>query len=407
MEKEFLKETKRSVTLNVTAGKIDSFRELERTAGTVRVYENGLIGVAGCLGEPKEAELTEKAKEALAFGIPYPCALEGPLVLEDLRGEEILPIPAFIPTMQAFLDRLGELCPKFAFSNKLYLEYNRSEYRNSAGRRLVSAGRAFSVGLLAQNRGSGNLFDTFFEWSGDHFDADALLTQFQKEYEAFYRPAELAPGRWPVIFGSSQLIGTFIQHFIGDLYAAGASLLSGKLGQKAFSDQLTFRIDKNPATAHGVRFFDAEGVTAPDFRPTLIENGVLKGLLTTKKTAGLYGLPVLGTASASYDGVPELGFDVGGVRLEPTAGSLKELVPGKAVYVVAASGGDVTPDGRFAAPVQMAYLMENGELVGRLPDLNVRGSFFDLLGKDYIGTVHDDPLEGSMLSAVVMGVDRA
>ena len=65
MEKEFLKETQHTVTLNVTAGQIDSYRELEKTTGTVRVYENGCIGVAGCLGEPDEDELTEQAKEAL------------------------------------------------------------------------------------------------------------------------------------------------------------------------------------------------------------------------------------------------------------------------------------------------------------------------------------------------------
>ena len=33
MEKEFIKETQHSVTLNVTAGRIDSFREIEKTTG--------------------------------------------------------------------------------------------------------------------------------------------------------------------------------------------------------------------------------------------------------------------------------------------------------------------------------------------------------------------------------------
>ena len=58
MEKEYIRTTEHSVTLNVTGGKIDSFRELEKTNGTVRVYENGCIGIAGCLGEPNEEELT-------------------------------------------------------------------------------------------------------------------------------------------------------------------------------------------------------------------------------------------------------------------------------------------------------------------------------------------------------------
>lgn len=405
MEKEFLKEIQHSVTLNVTAGRIDSFRELERTTGTVRVYRSGCIGVAGCLGEPDEDALTAKAEEALAFGIPYPWKPEAPLIMEDLRDEEILPVSEFIPVMQSFLDRLGALCPKFAFSNKIRLAYNRSEYRSSSGRRLASSGRVLSLELLAQNRGSGNLFDTFLVGWGNRFDPDALLARFKEQYDAFYRPVDLEPGRCPVIAEASDLFGIFGRHFVGDLYASGASLLSGKLGQKVFSEKLTLRDDMNPGTAFGSCFFDAEGCTAPDFRPTLIENGALTGLLTTKKTAEQYGLPNLGTAEAAYDGVPNIGFHR--FWLEPTADRLGELVPGKAVFVVVASGGDITPDGHFATPVQMAYLMENGRLVGRLPELSVSGSFFDLLGRDYIGAVHGEPSEESVVCAVEMNVEKA
>ena len=407
MEKEFLKETQRSVTLNVTGGKIDSFREIEKTTGTVRVYENGCIGIAGCLGEPDEEELTAKAEEALAFGIPYPCNLEGPLEQEELHEEEILPVPEFIPTMQAFLDRLGELCPKFALSNKISLEYNRSEYRNSKGRRLVSSGRKLSIQLVVQDRGSGNLFDTFLGWSGDHFDEDALLALFKKEYDAFYTPVDLEPGRYAVVAEATELLGVCLQHFVGDLYAAGASLLSGKMGEKVFSDKLTFRDDMNAATMPGVAFFDAEGCVAPDHRPVLVENGVLKGLLTTKKTSAQYHLPNLGTASASYDGVPDMGFH--GLYADATAQNLRELVPGKAVFVVIASGGDMTPEGHMAAPVQMAYLMENGRFVGRLPQLNISGDFFDMFGKDYIGAAHiiSEPEEKLMMCAIEMNVGKA
>ena len=132
---------------------------------------------------------------------------------------------------------------------------------------------------------------------------------------------------------------------------------------------------------------------------------MLKGLVTTKKTAEAYELPNLGNAQAAYDGVPDLGFSK--LYLDATAKSLRELVPGKSVFVVIASGGDATPDGHYASPVQMAYLLEDGELVGRLPDISISGSFFDLLGKDYVGTVHDEPLDGAILSAFEMNVEKA
>ena len=131
---------------------------------------------------------------------------------------------------------------------------------------------------------------------------------------------------------------------------------------------------------------------------------MLTGLLTTKKTAAEYGLPNLGNANAPYDGVPAIGFH--SCWLEETAHTLKELVPGKAVYIVIASGGDMTPDGHFATPVQMAYLMEDGRIVGRLPEISVSGDFFDLLGKDYLGAVHDCPFKKSQLTAVMMDVKK-
>lgn len=404
MEKEFLTTTRRSVTLNVTGGKIDSFREQEETTGTVRVYEGGCIGVAGCLGAPDEEALTAKAKDALELGIPYPCNLEGALEKTDLHEDEIIPVAAFLPTMQAFLDRLGKACPRFALSNKVSLSYGRTEYRNSLGRHLTSSGNSLSIELLAQNRGSGNLFDTVLTFEGDRFDADRLLEQFRREYDAFYTPADIAPGRYPVIMGTSESFGAFLRQFVAEMYASGASLLSGKMGQSVFSDKLSLRNDMNPATNAGCCFFDEEGCVTPGLRPALIENGVLTGLLTTKKSAEQFGLPNLGTASAAYDGVPSLGFNQ--FYADATAPTLGALAPGKAVYVVIASGGDMTPEGHYATPVQMAYLVENGKLVGRLPELNISGNFFELLGKDYLGTVHGTPQLKSMLSAVTMDVNK-
>ncbi len=71
-----------------------------------------------------------------------------------------------------------------------------------------------------------------------------------------------------------------------------------------------------------------------------------------------------------------------------------------------AGGGDMTPGGHFATPVQMSYLIEDGKLVGRLPDLNISGNFYDLLGSDYIGAAHGDPSPASMLCATVMNVTK-
>ena len=385
MDKEFLKNSSRSVTLNITGGKIDSYREKEQTTGTVRVYADGKIGVAGCLGEPDEEKLTAQAEKALELGIPYVSALDGALERTQDDSVEIVPEKELIPAMQAMLDKIGEACPGFAISNKIGLSWESGEYRNSNGRNLKSSGSSLDISLLFQSRGSGNLMDAFYQYSGRTFDPEKVVAGCKKVYDAYNTPAELEEGEWPVIISAGELLGQAISHFVGEMYVAGASLLSGKLGEKCFSEKLSFGDDRNAATNLGSIFFDDEGSVLSEDRGLLIRQGKLESLLTTKNSAAQLGLPVAGTAGAAYDGVPTL--TIQGLYVARTAEDIREIVPGKAVYVMSASGGDYTPSGHFATPVQMAYLVEDGKLVGRLPELNISGDFFDILGKNYLGAI--------------------
>ncbi len=405
MEKEFLKSSESSVTLNITGGKIDSYRKQEETKTTVRVYKDGKIGIAGALGDADEAALTEKAEAALARGIPYQTQLDGALELHMEHGEEILPNHELIPAMQRFLDRVAEVCPRFAVSNKIQLAEESCEYRNSNGRNLSWKDRWLDVSLLFQNRGAGNLMDAFYDYSSRKFEEDKMVAQCKEVHDAFFTPADIEAGKWPIVMSGGQLFGQFTGSFVGETYISGASLVSGKLGQKIFSEKLTVASDGNPETHLGACFFDDEGVvTQPDFRPALIENGVLRRVITTKNSAAKYDLPLSGSASAGYDSAPSLGLN--GIYLKPTAEKLADLVPEKAIYISMAGGGDTTPDGHFATPVQCAYLMERGKLVGKLPDLNISGDFFDLLGKDYVGAVNDESALGEQLCVVNMQVTK-
>ncbi len=54
----------------------------------------------------------------------------------------------------------------------------------------------------------------------------------------------------------------------------------------------------------------------------------------------------------------------------------------------------------------MAYLIEDGKIKGRLPQITISGEFFDILGKDYIGAVRNDPVKGAIFAAAEMNVDK-
>lgn len=98
------------------------------------------------------------------------------------------------------------------------------------------------------------------------------------------------------------------------------------------------------------------------------------------------------------------GTDPPFLAVRPTGKTLAELLGDRpAVLIDTASGGDTTPDGNFASPVQCAYLYQSGRLVGRLPEFSVRGSLFDLFGAQYLGCSTDRPFSSS--HALVMEME--
>ena len=383
MEKEKLIWQTNEISLNVTAGKIDSYRRTEETKNTIRVYEDGKIGVAGSLGEIDEEALTEAAKKALSYGIEYPCQLSGNKLSVDDAHEIIAP-KEFIPKMQHFLDRLTAECPKFSISDKIKLSELRYTYTNSKGAHLFSSSSWLEYSLIFQSKGAGNLFDACYEGYAAEFDEDAAVKDCKLMHDAFYREADIEEGEYPVFMMSDVLLGRTMDRFFPNTYASGASLLSGKIGEKVFSENLTFCDDRNHATCPAACVFDDEGEFAPDFRQVLVKDGVLTNVLTSKYFSKTFDLPAAATAGAAYDGVPQ--FTGLSCYTKPTAGSAAEITKDKAVLVMMASGGDMTPAGHFATPVQLAFLVENGEIVGKLPDIGISGEYFELLGKDYLGT---------------------
>ena len=114
----------------------------------------------------------------------------------------------------------------------------------------------------------------------------------------------------------------------------------------------------------------------------------------------MFNLPISKTASASYDGVPSLGLP--GLAINHTAPDLKTLLGNqKAIYVAISSGGDITTEGVIGMPVMLAFLVENGELKGRVADFNASGNIFEMLGEGFIGVSKQNIMSASESEMIV------
>jgi len=234
--------------------------------------------------------------------------------------------------------------------------------------------------------------DGFIYYQGNQLKPKTFCDYADKYCSVFQNQVDLpSEGEYPVVVAGYNFFSKLMQEMSGLAYGMGSSLLSGKIGQKIFNDKFTLYQDSDPVTTFDT-FFDDEGTINKDFRYDLIKDGVLLTPYTDKKFSQQFNLPHTGAAGSAYDGVP--GLSSPSYAVEGSGKTLKELLGGeKAILVLIASGGDFTPEGAYASPVQLAYLIEDGEWVGRLPQLQISSHLFKIFGEDYIGRSSDKIFE--------------
>ena len=260
--------------------------------------------------------------------------------------------------------------------------------KNSAGLDLSHAVTTHEFAFLYKLATSASIMDGWFAFEGPRYDRAAFLNYAAEVLNAHLKEVPLpAEGRLPVFFEDSDPLvrSIFGRELSGMNYGSGGSLFAGKAGQQLFSEGLTLF---NGRSKNRQAFFDAEGVAGEGF--AYIENGVLKAPVCDKKTAQKFGFTPSGSAYAAYDGAPETGPACAMIR--PQAKTLKEMLGGQsAVFVAMASGGDFTSQGGFGTPAQLAFLLKDGKLAGRLPELQLSSSVYQMYGPDFLG-VSADPI---------------
>ncbi len=408
MKKEVLIYNSSAESLNIVGGKINSVRFNQETRNTVRVYDDGKIAVVGKLGDADFKEMYDEAcKKLNGEGIPY-AYLPSKKTVKSIARRKAYSSEKLLKAGKSLMAKAAKECPGFLIGGKMeYAEYS-GQYINSEGSNLSYEGSAVSVGLQLKDKASSNIMDAFYGATFPLYGktaADAVVTDLKMLHDAFFTEKKpLKNGKYNVIVDSGDLFNLLASSFIAENYVAGGSVLSGKLGQKIFNENLSVYVDRNPSTNYGCAFYDGEGTVMPDYRTPLILNGVMKNVLANKNTAKLYDLPQGGVSGSAYDGVPSIA--VTGLYTKPSDITLKELTKDEpAIYIAVSSGGDMTNDGVIGLPVMLAFLVENGKISGRVSEFNATGSIFDILGKDFVAVTKDNLFIAEKSGMIVVKAD--
>lgn len=404
MIRELFQETVREIALNVTQSKIDSVRKKNITKSGCRSYDNCYIGIEGTLGEPME-ETWKIAEKNLDKKIPYPYEPEkNKKRIRDLRNAE-LTSEVFMVKSEELLVELRKRFPEFIFSNKIKLVETELTLSNDAGLDYRNIDRYAEVGLIVKHVDSVNIFDTFVGYAGRTFNEEQILSETKEQYEAFKRTVEIPKEeKIQVIVGFQEIAKKFYESLNGEALGRNVSIFKDKIGTKAFHEDFTVYEDRSEEN-YGVPFFDFEGSTLSGDKMALIDHGNILHGYTDKKNAAEFKMPNTAAAGGSYDDVPALGG--GHMSVKPSDKKLTQLLGGRdSILMVMMSGGDCTNEGNFASPVQMAYLIKDGKMVGRLPEFAVSGSIYDMFGKDYIGQSADKPYFSDHVIVMNMQITR-
>ena len=393
MEKEYIVNKSNEITLNITAGKVDSYRVKDETQCTVRVYEGGAIGIAGALGDVDMQALEAQAAAKLSDGIPYPCKLSKGVQKSVLRTKAVVEEKDIIRVTKRLAKKVADACPRFLINGKTQSACNKGSYENSQGTELAYENHSFQVFFQVKDKESSNIADAYYGASLASYGKvteNKVVNDVKTLHDAFFgEKVTLPDGKYPVIVAPYDVLGKCLKDFIAEYYVSGGSLFSGKLGEKLFNENLSVAVDRNPVTNRSAAFYDGEGEIATEYRAPLIDKGVFKNVLTSKNTATMFNLPLAKTAAAPYDGVPSIGLP--GLHVKSTAPDLKTLLGAeKAVYVAITSGGDITTEGVIGMPVQLAFLVENGKITARLTDFSASGNVKEMLGDDFVGVSAKD-----------------
>ncbi len=369
--------------------KLHSFHRNTSRMNSYRIYRDGKVGIYCQAGEVEDAIGYQKAEEGLVRARPYPFDLEHGKRSRDkterfVTDKELLEIAA--ECMQYIIEKY----PSFVFNAGFGQNHRSNRMTNEKGMDYKNTDCAISINVSFKHINSRDLTDGNFDFSLRDFDksvfmkmADDYLANFEKEIAL---PEEII-----IDTQYYQVVGMVADCLNAERMALGTSLLSGKVGEKVFSEEFTLMHDVSDAECWYDNFWDGDGYVTDGDKRTFIEKGVVLSGYADKKTAKKYGVPHTGNAYIDYSDIPGPGGL--NLRIARSKKTVKELLNGRyCIIPVIYSGGGFADNGDYTMPVQCALLSDGENILGKVPPFTIVSNLFDMFGKDYIGVGSDNPI---------------
>ncbi len=310
---------------------------------------------------------------------PGPLELEDPdfgALDPDQRARDVAALEAAITARDP-----GDLVSTTAHT---WAVHSASEIAFSNGFDATVASTSFGLAAEATVREAGGRLpeaSAFFSarYRGDVPGVEVVAETLWRRIDHIRGAGPCESGRYPMLVearSAGRLLSTVLGALSGSSLWQGRSMFQDKLGEPIASEVLSLYSDPGIPRGLGSHTFDGDG--QPARRRVLIEGGVLRAYLLDVYHARKLGAePTSGRVANVV--VPPGGRSPGAIAADL----------GRVIRVESFLGGNANPtSGDFSFGIR-GRLLEGGEPVKNLSEMNISGNFHDLLRQ--LAEVADDP----------------
>lgn len=374
-------------TLQIEGNSVNALKNSEIKRYGVRRFEDGKQFQTSRLGGTTQDLLLAESKKWGGPGTPYDCGF-APAHTESRKGFSVS--TDFIREFEERAQQLIKQYPNFVFNGKCFVTTTTTSLQSNYGLDLQSSGGLYEWYLLYQRKGSGNMFDGYLSETAATSKIAEEIEDHKDILNAYDKEVSLPSARMPVMFLSpEEPFQKLIESFSIRRYSEGSCLYAGKLNEQLFSPHVSV-VDSSYEPQWGSnQFFDGEGIVRPSDSHSLIDGGRFVGLISDLRFGKKYNHPSTGNGLRGYN--TGVNLATRGIRLKPGPTSWRKTLSNldRCLVVMIAAGGDSNDLGEFSTPVQIGYVFEKGEIVGRAPQVTVKTSVSACLGKDLIAISSD------------------
>ena len=369
----------------------------------LRVIKNGRIGFSSTTDLARADELAAHALESAKYGqearFSFPSSVQpAPVSVYDPKVARF-PIEEGVKRTAAAIDSVRAASPRIQCGGEVGRRIGRKRIMNSAGLDTNFEYTEFDCALFGLLVRDGSLLNV-----GDHDASCSLIDKWDAQAGKLIADIkgaerELVPksGSYPAIFtpdAVDSLIVSFEQGVNGKLVQKRISPFTGRLGEQIVDTRITLTDDGTINYAAGSSPVDCEGL--PVRRNVLFDRGVLKSFIFDMQTAAVMGAQPTGSGMRGYNRQPSP--DICNLMIKPGDTSFSAMVAGMKrgliVDQLLGAGQSNTLAGEFSANVDLGFLVENGEIVGRVKDCMVAGNVFEMFRSNIIALGDTAELKG-------------